>query len=68
MKVKLLFLLLAIFLLSLSSPVLAQVDSDGDLNADITDPFPTDPSQGGVYIGGTITYNVLLAAIPSPKS
>ena len=27
---------------------LAQVDTDGDLNADITDPFPGDPLQGGV--------------------
>ena len=38
----------------------AQVDTDGDLNADITDPFPGDPLQGGVYVGGTITYDVLM--------
>lgn len=45
---------------ALGSGVLAQTDSDGDLNADTTDPFPSDPSQGGVYAGGTITYNVLM--------
>jgi len=53
--------MLAIFSLGLSSPVQAQaVDSDGDLNADVTDPFPADPNQGGVYVGGTITCDVLM--------
>jgi len=60
MKAKLLFMLVVVLILGLSSFSVAQVDTDNDLNADVTDPFPTDPTQGGVYAGATITYDVLM--------
>ena len=52
-------LTLAALIFAASSAV-GQVDSDDDLNADIADPFPFDPTQGGVYVGGTIDYDVLM--------
>lgn len=54
-------LLSIFFVLFVFSTSFAQVDTDGDLNADVTDPWPNDASQGGVYAGCTITYNVLMA-------
>ncbi len=63
MKLKLSFMLITVLMLGFGSFALAQVDSAGDLNADITDPWPNDPIQGGVYFGGTITYNVLMRGI-----
>jgi len=55
-------ILLFLFLLfGIQLAIWAQVDSDGDLNADVTDPSPNDPNQGGIYPGAVITYDVLMA-------
>ena len=51
----------AALLLGLSCPVMAEVDTDGDGNADSADPAPYDPNEGGVYAGAVITYDVLMA-------
>ena len=61
MKTKILVLMVSILSLGMVSFVAAQIASDGDLNADVTYPWPNDATQGGVYAGCTITYNVLMA-------
>ena len=60
-KVCITIFLFLFLLFGIQSAIWAQLDSDGDLNADITDPDPYNPTQGGVYPGVVITYDVLMA-------